>query len=66
MQTLFNKTSPVIFGQVKCVRRGFNGPMRINLDLNKKRHDIVGPDVLFLSKTTRCNEYISTLPVKSF
>ncbi len=38
-------------------------PMRINLDLNKK-DDIVGPDVLFLSKTTRCNEYISTLPVK--
>ncbi len=49
-------SSPAIFGQVKCVRRGFNVPMRINLDLNKKRHDIVGPDVLFLSKTTRCND----------
>ncbi len=24
--------------------------MRINLDLNSKRHDIVGPGVLFLSK----------------
>ncbi len=31
------------------VHRGFHGPMRINLDLNKKRHDIVGPDVLFLN-----------------
>ncbi len=51
------------FGQVKYVHRGFHGPMRINLDLNSKRHDIVGPDVLFLSKTTRCND---TLPVKSF
>ncbi len=30
--------------------------MRINLDLNSKRQDIVGPDVLFLSKTTRCND----------
>ncbi len=30
--------------------------MRINLDLNSKRHDIVGPDDLFLSKTTRCND----------
>ncbi len=39
-----------------CVHRGFHGPMRINLDLNKKRHDIVGLDVLFLSKTTRCND----------
>ncbi len=37
--------------------------MRINLDLNEKRYYIVGPDVLFLSKTTRCND---TLPVKSF
>ncbi len=30
--------------------------MRINLDLNSKRHDIVGPDDLFLSKTTKCND----------
>ncbi len=30
--------------------------MRINLDLNYLRHDIVRPDVLFLSKTTRCND----------
>ncbi len=42
--------------QVKCVHRGFHGPVRINLDLNKKRHDIVRSDVLFLSKTTRCND----------
>ncbi len=34
--------------------------MRINLDLNKKRHDIVRPDILFLSKTTRCNDRLHT------
>ncbi len=34
--------------------------MRINLELNSKRQDIVGPAVLFLSKTTRCNDIYTT------
>ncbi len=64
----FLNSSPAIFwpSQVKCVHRGFHGPMQINLDLNSKRHDIVGPEVLFLSKTTRCNDTYLHDQSKSF
>ncbi len=62
-------SSPAIFwpSQFKYVHRGFHGPMRINLDLNKKRHDIV--DLTFYSYPKQLDamiSYISTLPVKSF
>ncbi len=33
--------------QVKSVHKGFHGPMRRNLDLNERRHDIVRPEILF-------------------
>ncbi len=39
--------------------------MQMNLDLNEKRHDIVRPDVLFLSKTTRYNDRITQITIKA-
>ncbi len=38
--------------------------MQINLDLNSKRHDIVGPDVLFLSKQLDAMMHIYTTSQK--